>query len=75
MSERSKITVEHFPVSRLPDELQRGLDRDAVATITIEQEETSEPRSLRSFIGAAKGVYSSPEEAVAFIRRLRDDWE
>jgi len=34
-----------------------------------------EPRTLRSMMGAGKGGYASPEEAVAFIRAERDAWE
>lgn len=75
MTERAKIVVEDYPVSRLPDELRRGLDRDGVAKITIEAEAALQPRSLRSFIGSGRGVYSSPAEAVGFVRRLRDEWE
>ena len=32
-------------------------------------------QSLSSFVGSAKGAYASPEEAVDFIRQLRDEWE
>lgn len=75
MSERTKIVIEQFPVRRLPVELQRGLDHESVARITIEPMGEDTQRSLRSFIGAAPGVYGSPEEAVAAIRQLRDEWE
>jgi hypothetical protein len=32
-------------------------------------------RRLVDFIGAGKGIYKTPEEADAFIRKLRDEWE
>ena len=75
MSERPKVIVEHYPVHRLPEELQRGLNRDSVAKITIELEEEEVQRSLTSYIGSAKGSYSRPEEAVEAIRKLRDEWD
>ena len=33
------------------------------------------PRPLSSLIGSGRGVYKSVEEADAFIRELRDEWE
>lgn len=75
MPERAKLIIEHYPIHRLPEELQRGLDRDAVAKITIEPEEVPAPRSLTSFIGSARGTYAGPEHALEAIRQLRDEWE
>jgi hypothetical protein len=40
--------------------------------------ETSAPQSLRplrTFIGAGKGAFATPEEADAFIRKERDSWD
>ena len=77
MGERKKIVVEHFPVDRLPEELRRGLDAGTTARIIVEPEvkpSTSLP-PLTSYLGAAQGVYTGPEDAVSAIRALRDDWE
>ena len=32
-------------------------------------------RRLVDIIGSAKGIYKTPEEADAFIRKLREEWE
>jgi hypothetical protein len=77
MTEIKRIVVEHFPVSRLPDELRAGLAEGACVTVTVEAESApvGPRRPLTSYIGAGKGAYASPEEAVAEIRKLRDEWD
>ena len=76
MGEVTKIVVENYPVDRLPEDLRRGLEKAGIVTITLEagQGTASAPRrSLRSFIGSAPGVYANSDEAVDYIRRLRDE--
>ena len=34
-----------------------------------------ESDALVRFIGSGRGVYATPEEADAFIRSLRDEWD
>jgi hypothetical protein len=60
--------VVHLQSSELP--------AGAQAEVIVLVEPPAEPRrTLSSFIGSAKGVYASVEEADAFIRRERDAWE
>ena len=76
MGEITKIVVENYPVERLPEDLRRGLEKAGIVTVTLEagQGTAAAPRrSLRSFIGSAPGVYASPDEAVEYVRRLRDE--
>ncbi|MBM4035889.1 MAG: hypothetical protein FJ291_29470 [Planctomycetes bacterium] len=42
--------------------------------IVIEDAPRAKKRPLKSFLGAGKGCYATPEEADAFIRRERDAW-
>ncbi len=75
MGETKKIVVDHFPVEKLPDELRRGIESGQLVRVTVESdapEETSDRQPLRSFFGAGKGCYTE-EEAVSFIRKLRDE--
>jgi hypothetical protein len=37
----NKIVRDHYPVSRLPDDLRTGFDHDATVRIVIEEQETS----------------------------------
>lgn len=76
MGENSKIVTEHYPEDKLPDEPRRGLEGQMVR-VTVEAEaatcQNQLPRTFRSFLGSAPGLYNSPEEVVAFIRGLRDE--
>ncbi len=33
------------------------------------------PSSLASYLGAAKGLYSSPQDVDDYIRNLREEWQ
>jgi hypothetical protein len=73
MNEFNHIVMKGYPVEKLPEELRRGLENVLTVTVTIVPELPSEERRpLRSFLGAGKGVYTE-EEAVGFIRKLRDE--
>lgn len=74
MGEIGKIVTEHYPVERLPEELRQGIEAGQHVRVTVEAEEQGEPRPLHELMGCAKGLYATPEEAVAFIRQLRDEW-
>lgn len=75
MTARMKHIYEAFPAEKLPKELREGLPLKAYVRITIEMRcEQEAVTDLISFIGAAPGVYSKPEEAVETIRALRDEW-
>ena len=43
--------------------------------IILEDSPQPPGRSLRSLIGTAKGCFSSPEEADAFLSQERDSWD
>ena len=73
MGATKKIVIEHYPVDKLPEELRRGLYNGEFVRVTVENA-IAPPlrRSLSSFFGAGKGVYSE-DEAVRDIRKLRDE--
>lgn len=77
MGEIGKIVVEHYPVEKLPEDLRRGLEAGQVVRVTVEAEAASDPapRPLHELRGSAKGLFKTPEDAVAFIRALRDEWD
>lgn len=75
MGETSKIVTEHYPAEKLPEELRPGIEAGLVK-VTVETEdavERAQRRSFLSFFGSAPGLYATPEDAVAFIRALRDE--
>lgn len=73
----NKIVLEHYPASKLPQELRGSIALGASVKITVEEETlrrtmTREDllKSFRDARASAKGV--TLEEAVARIRELRD---
>ena len=50
-------------------------DPDATVTVTISPNERSGRRPLTDFIGAGQGVHETRDEADAYIRKLRDEWQ
>jgi hypothetical protein len=76
MTEQKKIITEHFPVDRLPEELRRGIESGRMVRVVVEAEvERPEPRPMREFFGCAKTGLETPEEAVAVVRAIRDEWD
>lgn len=84
-SDMNKMVVEHYPVSRLPEELRAGLDASGTVRVTLEASpDTEAPRgpSRDEFLAQLKALGDDParpivtrEEARTRIRELRDEWE
>ena len=73
------VVVRNYPAERLPEELRGDIDPRAMVHVTVRADEelpagTAVP-SLVSLIGSGRGVYASPDEALDYVRRLRDEWE
>lgn len=85
----NKIVREHYPVEKLPEDLRQGLTASRTVTITVEEEDDLEsfdakiadilknpqPMTLREIRALVGPRNVTPEEAVARIRTLRDEWE
>ena len=72
MGETTKIVTEHYPAEKLLEELRAGLETGQLVRVTVEPEEPGKAGfDLMSLMGAGAGVYT-PEEAVSYIRALRD---
>jgi hypothetical protein len=71
----NRIVREHYPAEKLPPDLREGFAADARVTITIETEAEPETvMTLEEMFALRRDVFASPEEAVAHIRALRDEW-
>ncbi len=76
MGETRKIVVENYPAHKLPDDLRRQIGAVETVKVTVESVETPKARRpLSDYVGAGKGLYATPEEALKAIRSLRDEWE
>ena len=75
MTELKPVVTEHVLAAELPKHLRHGLDAAMRVRVTVEPEpDIPNPLPLRQLMGSAKGAYATPEEAVSFIRALRDEW-
>ena len=75
----NKIVLEHYPASKLPEELRTGIDRRASVKVTIEVEKRStlDRDALLSLMERvrAKEYNTTLDEAVSRVRSLRDEWD
>lgn len=77
----NKIVLEHYPVSKLPEELREGLPADASVKITVEEEQARQPLTAdemhQHWVEVRKNLKHevTVEDAVARIRELRDEWD
>jgi hypothetical protein len=79
------IVKRHYPVEKLPADLKVGVGSAATVTVTLEletDEATPSSRSLQDIkagLDAAKARGDlrtvTPQEAVARVRALRDEWD
>ncbi len=73
----NRIIREHYPASRLPDDLREGVDPHATVTVTIVQEEKPPERvmSLEEIFAARRPPFKTAEEIDSDLRRQRDEWD
>jgi hypothetical protein len=75
-----KIVLEHYPASKLPNDLRGSIAASASVTVTVEEEPARKPLSLEELIALTKQAQARArgttiEEAVDRIRKLRDEWD
>jgi hypothetical protein len=74
----NKIVRDHYPVSRLPDDLREGLDPGDVVRVVIENMEekyVSSRAALRQLLEQARMLEPIGDDPVERIRRIRDEWD
>ena len=84
----NKIVRDHYPVANLPEDLREGFAADETVRVVIEMEDQSaltdtqrKPMTGKDAVEAIRRYKAlgrpsvSPEEAVARIRELRDEWD
>lgn len=72
----NRITREHYPASKLPEDLRDGMDPSSTVTVTVVEEE-KRPEKVMSLeeIFSLKGFRRrSAEEIDEDLRRQRDEW-
>jgi hypothetical protein len=72
----NKVVREHYPVSKLPEDLRQGLNPLAEVTVTVvEEERRKDVLSIEEMFALRQPPYRSKEDIDAYIRELRDEWE
>ena len=72
----NKVIREHYPASKLPDELRQGIDPATWVTVTITEDKPPyKPMSLEEIFSSRRPPYRSADDIVRGIRQLRDEWD
>jgi hypothetical protein len=76
----NRIIHEHYPASKLPDDLREGINPSAHVTVTVVEEEQQPSREklvqlLEEARQRSRSGDVSTDEAARRIRELRDEWE
>lgn len=73
----NRIVKEHYPASKLPEDLRAGVDPTATVTVTIVEEQTQSHRevTLDEIFAARRPPFRSVNDIDADLRRQRDDWD
>ena len=73
----NRVVKEHYPASRLPEDLRQGVDPTSVVTVTIVEEEGGPQKSvtLEEIFASRRPPFRTPDEIDAELRRQRDEWD
>ena len=73
----NRIIREHYPASRLPEDLRAGVDPSATVTVTIVEEEKrpEEVMSLEEIWALRAPPFRTAQEIDDDLRRDRDEWD
>jgi len=70
-----RVVREHYPVSKLPEDLRDDLDPAATVRVVIEEEVRAGAHSLEELIERARRIPPIGDDPTARIRALRDEWD
>jgi hypothetical protein len=73
----NRIIREHYPASKLPDDLRAGVDPSATVTVTIVEEEKRPEKvmSLEEIWALRTPPFRTAKEIDDDLRRQRDEWD
>jgi len=73
----NRIIREHYPASKLPEDLRAGVDPSSTVTVTI-VEEAKQPEkvmTLEEIFALRRPPFRTAEEIDEDLRRQRDEWD
>jgi hypothetical protein len=74
----NKIIREHYPASKLPEDLREGVDPQSTVTVTVTTEDEKRPdevMTLEEIFSLTGFRRRSAAEIDAEIRQQRDEWD
>jgi len=73
----NRIVKEHYPASKLPEDLRAGVNPASTVTVTIVEEEQKPERvaTLEEIFASRRPPFRTKEEIDADLRRQRDEWD
>ena len=73
----NRIIKEHYPASKLPEDLRAGVNPTATVTVMIVEEENQPERAmtLEEIFGLRRPPFRTAEEIDEDLRRRRDEWD
>jgi hypothetical protein len=73
----NRIIREHYPASKLPEDLRAGVDPSSTVTVTIVEEEKRPEKvmTLEEIFALRRPPFRTAEEIDEDLRRQRDKWE
>ena len=73
----NRIVLEHYPASKLPDDLRAGVDPSSTVTVTIVQEEKRPEKvmTLDEIFALRRPPFRTADEIDEDLRRQRDEWD
>jgi hypothetical protein len=73
----NRIIREHYPASKLPEDLRAGVDPSSTVTVTIVEEEKRPEKvmSLEEIFALRRPPFRTAEEIDEDLRRQRDEWD
>jgi hypothetical protein len=70
----NRIIREHYPASKLPEDLRAGVDPSSTVTVTI-VEEAEKVMTLEEILALRRPPFRTAEEIDEDLRRQRDEWD
>jgi hypothetical protein len=73
----NRIIREHYPASKLPEDLRAGVDPLSTVTVTIVQEEKRPEKvvTLDEIFALRRPPFRTADEIDEDLRRQRDEWD
>lgn len=70
------VVRQHYPASKLPDDLRGGIDPSKEVTVTVVEEDRPERvMTFEEIFALRQPPFRTAEEIDAQIRELRDEWQ